>query len=122
VQANAEDRAISNENSKSRAFSICNASGPAAANFNGQYFPNPSADSLGRVVYCKRDEPSACIEHRAGMWQLKPMLHMGTDECIADVPGGCALDECDHHDWKLNDDKQTPVHIQMFPFPNATSK
>jgi hypothetical protein len=100
VQAGHEDEAVSNENSQSRAVSISNASGPRAALLNGQYFPNP-IDSPGRVVYRKKDDPSMCIEHRAGMWQLKTTSNMGTDQCIAAVKGGCALHACAYNEWKF---------------------
>ncbi len=107
VQASAEDEVTSNENSKSGAVSISGALGPSAAYLNGQYFPEPSTERVGRVVYCKRGDPSMCIEHRAGLWQLKPTLHKGTDQLIAAVKGGCALDGCASRKWKLTADSQT---------------
>jgi len=43
-----------------------------------------------------------CIEHRGGVWQLKPVSSKGKDVCLASVPGGCAMEACTSRVWRVN--------------------
>ena len=46
-----------------------------------------------------------CIEHRGGLWQLKPALAKGKDSGWADCAGGCALEACTSRVWNVSDGK-----------------
>jgi hypothetical protein len=85
-------------------FCISGATGPNAAFINGVY-DRSSETSGGYVVYSKRGDPSKCIEHFGGKWQVKPVSSKGTDECWAYVAGDCALQDCASRIWKVNDGK-----------------
>jgi len=78
------------------------ATGPWAAAINGPY-DRTGEISGGYAVYSKRGDPSLCIEHRGGMWQVKDVSNKGTDTCKAYVAGGCALEDCTSRVWKVDD-------------------
>jgi hypothetical protein len=42
------------------------------------------------------------IEHRGGLWQLKPALAKGKDSGWADCAGGCALEACTSRIWNMD--------------------
>ena len=46
-----------------------------------------------------------CIEHRGGVWQVKPVTDKGKDEGFASVSGGCALEACTSLVWRVWDGK-----------------
>ena len=43
----------------------------------------------------------ACIEHRAGQWEVKHVSNKGSDKCSAYVAGGCALEACASRVWRV---------------------
>ena len=91
---------------------ISGATGPNAALINGHYVPTQDTGSDGRTLYLKSDE-SVCIEHRRilycsdfqifshGSWQVKRVSSKGTDECLAGIEGGCALEACVSYIWNV---------------------
>ena len=84
---------------------ISGAAGPNAALINGHYVSTQETGLDGRTLYLKCDQ-SVCIEHRRklycsdlrictqGVWQVKHVSSKGTDQCLAGVEGGCALEAC----------------------------
>ena len=77
----------------------------AAMSINGPY-DRTGEISGGYAVYSKRGDPSMCIEHRGGQWEVKDVSGKGTDGCMAYVAGGCALEDCTSRVWKVNDGKE----------------
>ena len=59
----------------------------------------------GRLVLSKRGDPSVCIEHHVGRWQVKDVSSKGKDACNASVAGGCALEDCTSRVWRVSSDK-----------------
>jgi hypothetical protein len=83
---------------------ISGATGPRAAAINGPY------DCTGEIsgkytVYSKRGDPSICVEHRVGYWEVKPASFKGKAGCFACVAGGCALEDCASRVWRVYDGK-----------------
>ena len=78
--------------------------GVYSAVINGFFEPTQEKGGDGRVIYAKRDEPSVCIEHFGGHWQVKSMSERGTDNCFATVEGDCAIEACTSRVWYLWDD------------------
>jgi hypothetical protein len=79
---------------------ISGATGPWAAAINGPY------DRTGEItgiyaVYNKRGDPSMCIEHHGGRWEVKLVSKKGTDACRAYVAGGCSLEDCTSRVWRV---------------------
>jgi hypothetical protein len=81
---------------------ISGATGPWAAAINGPY-DRTGEISGGYAVYSKRGDPSVCIEHRGGHWQVKDVSSKGKYACMAYVAGGCALEDCTSRVWKVDD-------------------
>jgi hypothetical protein len=79
---------------------ISGATGPQAAAINGPY-DRTGEISGGYAVYSKRGDPSMCIEHRGGKWEVKSVSSKGTSACKAYVAGGCALEDCTSRVWKV---------------------
>ena len=96
-------RAIEGENARAGPVFISGAAGPHAAAINGFYALTQEKGLDGRVVLSKRGDPSQCIEHFGGKWQVKPVSSKGKDACIAYVAGNCALQDCCSRVWKVND-------------------
>ena len=80
---------------------ISGATGPRAAAINGPY-DGTGEISGGYAVYSKRGDPSICVEHRGGNWEVKDVLNKGTGICKAYVAGGCALEDCTSRVWRMN--------------------
>jgi hypothetical protein len=83
---------------------ISGATGPWAAGINGPY-DRTGEISGGYAVYSKRGDPSTCIEHRAGKWEVKDVSGKGKAGCKAYVAGGCALEDCTSRVWKVGNGK-----------------
>jgi len=74
-----------------------------AGNFiNGRY--DPTGDADGYVQYTKHNDDGVCMQHYAGMWEVKAMSAAGSSECYAYVTGGCALRACVSRVWGLVDE------------------
>ena len=84
---------------------ISGATGPYAASINGFYGVTEEKSLDGRLVLSKRGDPSVCIEHYGGMWQVKNMSSKGKSACQAFVAGGCALEDCTSRVWRVYDGK-----------------
>jgi hypothetical protein len=80
---------------------ISGATGPKATAINGPY-DRTGEISGGYSVYSKRGDPSICVEHRGGNWEVKDVLNKGTGICKAYVAGGCALEDCTSRVWRMN--------------------
>ena len=83
---------------------ISGATGHWAAAINGPY-DRTGEISGGYAVYSKRGDPSLCIEHRGGTWDVKDVSNKGKDACKAYVAGGCALEDCTLRVWSVSSDK-----------------
>ena len=84
---------------------ISGATGLSAAVINGPY-DRTGAISGGYAVYSKRGDPSMCIEHQGGRWQVKDVSNKGKSACKAYVAGGCALEDCTSRVWKVGNGKE----------------
>ena len=82
---------------------ISGATGPWAAGINGFYGVTEEKSLDGRLVLSKRGDPSVCIEHYEGDWQVKADWSKGSGICMACVAGGCALEDCTSRVWKVDD-------------------
>ncbi len=80
---------------------ISGAAGPCSAGINGFYTVTEEKSSDGRVVLSKCGDASMCIEHFAGIWQVKTVSSKGTSACMAYVEGGCALEDCTSQVWTV---------------------
>ena len=84
---------------------LSGASGSKAARINGCYDPTQEKGPDGRVLYTKRGDPSMCIEHCAGAWQVKLVSKKGKDACYASVQGGRGgLEHCSSRPWRSSCD------------------
>jgi hypothetical protein len=81
------------------------ATGPCAAAINGSY-DRTGEISGGYTVYSKRGDPSMCIEHGGGQWEVKPVSSKGEAACVAYVAGGSALEDCTSRVWKVWNGKE----------------
>ena len=84
---------------------ISGATGVHAAVINGLFDPTQEKGLDGRVLYAKRGDKNMCMEHFGGKWQVKPVSHKGTDNCIAWVAGGCGAEACTSRQWMVWDGK-----------------
>jgi hypothetical protein len=84
---------------------ISGATGPWAAGINGFYGVTEEKSLDGRLVLSKRGDPSICIEHHGGRWQVKSVSSKGKNICMAYVAGGCALEDCALHVWRVGNGK-----------------
>jgi hypothetical protein len=82
---------------------ISGATGLYAASINGFYGVTEEKSLDGRLVLSKRGDPSMCIEHRGGQWNVKLASTKGKAGCRACVAGGCALEDCASCVWKVDD-------------------
>jgi hypothetical protein len=78
--------------------------GPNSACINGCYEPTSEVQG-GFPVYSKRGDAGICIEHKAGMWQVKLVSDKATSQCIAAIIGGNALKDCALRSWRARNDK-----------------
>ena len=101
--AAAEARAVADGNARAGPVFISGATGPQAAFINGFYGVTEEKSLDGRLVLSKRGDPSVCIEHYGGMWQVKNMSSKGKSACQAFVAGGCALEDCTSRVWRVYD-------------------
>ena len=101
--AAAEARAVADGNARAGPVFISGATGPDASSINGFYGVTEEKSLDGRLVLSKRGDPSVCIEHRAGRWQVKNVSEKGKDRCMASVAGGCALEDCTSRVWRVDD-------------------
>jgi hypothetical protein len=99
--AAAEARAIADGNARAGPVFISGATGPRAAAINGFYEVTEEKSLDGRLVLSKRGDPSMCIEHHGGDWNVKKVSSKGKNECNAYVKGGCALEDCASRVWKV---------------------
>ncbi len=83
---------------------ISGATGPRAAAINGLY-DGTGEISGGYAVYSKRGDPSMCVEHLGGDWEVKDVSCKGTNACMAYVAGGCALEDCASRAWRVSNGK-----------------
>jgi hypothetical protein len=91
---------------------ISGATGPKAAAINGPY-DRTGEISGGYAVYSKRGDPSMCVEHRRGYWEVKDVSLKGRAACFAYVAGGCALEECTSRVWRVSNGKQFDDHPSL---------
>ena len=103
--AAAEARAVAHDNARAEPLFISGATGVYAAYINGVLEPTEEKGLDGRVLYRKRGDGSMCMEHRGGMWQVKPVSYKGKDICWAYVAGGCAAEACTSRPWTVYDGK-----------------
>jgi hypothetical protein len=80
---------------------ISGATGPRANAINGCY-DGTREISGGYALYSKRGDPSMCIEHHGGEWQVKDVSSKGKSACKANVKGGCALEDCASRVWRVS--------------------
>jgi hypothetical protein len=104
--AAAEARAVADGNARAGPVFISGATGPHAASINGCYGVTEEKSLDGRLVLSKRGDPSVCIEHRGGQWEVKRVSNKSKDRCWAYVAGGCALEDCTSRVWKVHDGKE----------------
>ena len=103
--AAAEAQAVADGNARAGPVFISGATGPLAASINGFYGVTEEKSLDGRVVLSKRDDPSMCIEHRGGEWQVKSVSNKGKHICMAYVAGRCALEDCASRVLRVHDGK-----------------
>jgi hypothetical protein len=103
--AAAEARAVADGNARAGPVFISGATGLDAASINGIYGVTEEKSLDGRLVLSKRGDPSMCIEHRGGQWEVKAVSGKGKDGCKAYVAGGCALEDCASRVWKVGNGK-----------------
>jgi hypothetical protein len=103
--AAAEARAVTDGNARAGPVFISGATGPHAAAINGFYGVTEEKSLDGRLVLSKRGDPSTCVEHHGGQWQVKHVSNKGTILCRACVAGGCALEDCASRVWRVYDGK-----------------
>ena len=103
--AAAEARAVADGNARAGPVFISGATGPHAASINGFYVVTEEKSLDGRLVLSKRGDPSVCIEHRGGKWEVKDVSSKGKAEGIAYVAGGCALEDCTSRVWRVSNGK-----------------
>ena len=84
---------------------ISGATGEVAAFINGFFEPTQEKGPDGRVLYVKRGDASACIEHYGGRWQVKAVSNKGKDLAWAYVASGCGLEACTSRVWNVWDGK-----------------
>ena len=99
--AAAEARAVADGNARAGPVFISGATGPHASSINGFYVVTEEKSLDGRLVLSKRGDPSMCIEHRGGKWDVKDVSSKGKDACMASVAGGCTLEDCTSRVWKV---------------------
>ncbi len=56
-------------------------------------------------MYSKCGDAGICIEHKAGMWQVKLVSDKATSQCMAAIIGGHALKDCALRSWRARNDK-----------------
>ena len=66
----AEARAVAEGNARAGPVFISGAAGMYSAGINGFYSVTEEKSSDGRVVLSKRGDPSMCVEHRRGHWEV----------------------------------------------------
>ena len=93
------------DNSRAAPVFISGATGVHAAFINGFFEPTQEKGLDGRVLYVKRGDASACIEHYGGRWQVKAVSGKGKDGSAAYVAGGCGLEACTSRVWRVWDGK-----------------
>ena len=101
--------AIAEANSKATDIFMSGATGSNARKINGLFKPTQERGPDGRVIYHKYDggdsidEPVRIehVSHTEGVWQMKCLSSMGTDQCYAGVQGGCALEACTSRVWRV---------------------
>ena len=103
--AAAEARAVADDNARAGPVFISGATGPHAACINGFYGVTEEKSLDGRLVLSKHGDPSMCIEHRGGKWQVKDVSSKSKAEGMAYVAGGCALEDCTSRVWKVGNGK-----------------
>ena len=86
---------------------ISGATGEHAGAINGGY-DRTGEMCGGYALYRKRGDPSLCMEHREGNWQVKHVAHKGTASGNAYVAGGCAAEACTSRMWKVFDGTTWP--------------
>ena len=101
--AAAEARAVADGNARAGPVFINGATGPHAASINGFYVVTEEKSLDGRLVLSKHGDPSVCIEHRGGKWEVKDVSDKGKAAGMAYVAGGCALEDCTSRVWKVDD-------------------
>ena len=99
--AAAEARAVADGNARAGPVFISGATGPRAASINGFYVVTEEKSLDGRLVLSKRGDPSMCIEHHGGQWEVKPVSAKGKALCRASIAGGCALEDCASRVWRV---------------------
>ena len=90
--------------SSSSVIYLSGAVGPNSACINGCYEPTSEVQG-GFAVYSKRGDAGICIEHKAGMWQVKLVSDKATSQCMAAIIGGHALKDCALRSWRARNDK-----------------
>ena len=97
--------------------------GVYSAVINGFFEPTQEKGGDGRVIYAKRDEPSVCIEHFGGHWQVKLMSERGTANCFAEeyVGSDCAIEACTSYRWVDYDENDVLCNPSSF-FEIATGE
>ena len=103
--AAADARAIADGNARAGPVFISGATGPKAVAINGFYEVTEEKSLDGSLVLSKRGDPSVCIEHHGGDWDVKDVSNKGKDGCKAYVAGGCALEDCTSRVWKVGNEK-----------------
>jgi hypothetical protein len=96
-------RAVADRNARAGPTFISGAFGPHAARINGFYVVTEEKSLDGSLVLSKRGDPSVCIEHRSGWWEVKDVSDKGRNLCWACVEGGCALEDCTSRMWRVRD-------------------
>jgi Leucine-rich repeat (LRR) protein len=94
-------RAVAEDNARAAPVLISGARGSRAQDINGFFVPTQEKGLDGRVMYAKCGDPGRCIEHGAGVWQVKRTSDKGTDKCVAYVAGGRGLEACSSHTWRV---------------------
>ena len=102
----AEARAVADDNARAGPVFISGATGPHAAFINGFYGVTEEKSLDGRLVLSKHGDPSLCIEHRGGRWQVKDVSNKGKAAYKAYVAGGCALEDCTSRVWSVSNGKE----------------
>ena len=75
--AAAEARAVADGNARAGPVFISGATGLYATRINGFYGVTEEKSLDGRLVLSKRGDPTTCIEHHGGEWQVKDVSKQG---------------------------------------------
>jgi hypothetical protein len=86
--AAAEARSVADGNARAGPVFINGATGLRSAFINGVDVVTEEKSSDGRLVLSKRGDPSVCIEHHGGQWEVKKSVKQGQGWMLSTLQAG----------------------------------